>query len=101
MPLFISALLGGLLSFAGTMVGRVLISLGYTYIVFQGVLPSIEVFREHANTLMGQAGNISPVIMQIAGVLQIGTCLTMLFNAMVSRVAMQATFGAIKKMTLK
>lgn len=101
MPLWISALLGGLLNFAGSMVGRILLSLGFTYISFQGVLPSIQAFQQHAASAMSQAGGISPVVYQMMGVLQIGTCLTMLFNALVSRIAMQATFGAIKALVVK
>ena len=37
MPVFIAALIGGLVSAAGSLVGRVLVSLGIGYVVFSGL----------------------------------------------------------------
>jgi hypothetical protein len=69
MPLLVGAFIGALISAAGTILGQILISLGIGFVAYQG----IDMFLIAAKqTFLGSLG-LSPVITQLAGVLQVGS----------------------------
>ena len=99
MPLFLAALVGALISAAGTIVGQVLISLGIGYIVFTGVDASIGWAK---NFLLQQLAGMPAQALQIAGTLQIGRCISILTSALLMRMTLQGLkSGTIKKMVAK
>jgi len=99
MPVFIAALIGALVQAAGTLVGRVLISLGIGYVAYSGLDVSITWVRDQAiASLSGLAGQT----VQAAGVLRIGTCISILTSAMLARITLNGlTGGVLKKMVVK
>lgn len=96
MPVFIAALLGGLVSAAGTLVGRVLVSLGLGYVTFQGVDASITWARDFA---VGKFAALSGNALAVVSTLQIGTVISILTSALLARMVLQGlTGGAIKRL---
>jgi Protein of unknown function (DUF2523) len=102
MPVFMAALLGGLYAALGHMVGRVLISLGIGYIAFQGFDAGLTVLHDQAMQRLGGLDSLGATAVQLAGVLQIGTCMNMLFSAWSMRLVVSGlTSGVITKMVHK
>lgn len=102
MNLFIAALLGGLVQAAGTLVGRVLISLGVGFVVFTGVDASITAIKGQALASLNSATSFGPQIAAFIGVLQVGTCINIVFSAWSARLVLAGlTGGTLKRMVLK
>jgi hypothetical protein len=100
MPLIIAALWGALINIAGTLVGKVLLSLGIGYLTFTGVDASITWAK--AQFLAGLTG-IPAAAVGLAGLMKVGVCVSMLLSAVTARVTlagMQAG-GSMKKMVVK
>jgi energy-converting hydrogenase Eha subunit H len=99
MPLLIQALLGGLVQAAGTLVGKVLLSLGIGYVSYTG----INLFFDSAKQqLFSAIASQAPVVLQLAGVLQIGTCVNILISAALAKLTLMGlTNGAITRMVTK
>jgi len=93
------ALLGLLIQVAGTLVGKVLISLGIGYASYKG----IDVFVGAAKQqFLESLSWLSPETMNMVGMLQVGTCVNMLCSALLARMALKGmTGGALKSMVLK
>ena len=99
MPLFIGALIGALIQAAGTLVGKVLLSLGIGYVTFTGVDTSITWARDQF--FAGLSGMPSTAL-QLAGVLQVGTCVSIMTSALVVKLTLAGlTSGTLKKMVVK
>ena len=99
MPLFIAALVGALIQIAGTLVGKVLVSLGIGLVVYTGVDASISWARDLA------LSNIQGLPADAVGILstmKVGVFISMVSSALVVRMTMQGlTGGAIKRMVQK
>lgn len=99
MPLFLAALMGALVSVAGTLVGRVLLSLGIGLAVFSGVDSSIAWARDFAvsSILATSAQTVA-----VASTLKVGVCISILTSALVARMTLNGlTSGTITKMVQK
>lgn len=92
MPLFIAALIGGLIQAASTMVGRVLVGLGIGVAVFSGVSTLINAARTMAFQYLDQAAGAAQIA-QYMGMLQIGTCINILFSALIIRLTLRGLTG--------
>lgn len=93
------ALLGWLVSIAGTLVGKVLLSLGITYFAYKGV--DIAIGAAKANFFTG-LGGLSPTTVGILGVMKVDVAVNMLFSALVGRMTLAGmTSGVVKRMVLK
>lgn len=102
MNLFLSALFGGLVQVAGSLVGRVLLSLGISYLVYTGVDAALSGMKQQAFAALSSATSFAPQLSAFVGVLQIGTCLNIIFSAWAARLALAGmTSGTIKKMVVK
>ena len=96
MPLLIAALWGALVPMLGTMVGRVLVSLGIGYVSYTGIDATMGWAK--AQFLSGMSGLPSQAI-GLASTMKIGVCVSMLLSALVARLVLQGlTGGAITKM---
>lgn len=101
MHLFIAALLGGLVQIAGTLVGRVLLSLGIGFVVYSGVDAALDTVKALAFDKLGTVASFGPTLVELVGVLQVGTCLNIVFSAYAARLVLAGvTGGALKRMTL-
>lgn len=99
MPAFIAALLGGLITAAGTLVGKVLISLGIGYVAYSGMDTLIEASK--ASFFSSVAGQ-GATVMQLAGVLQVGTCVNIIASAYLARLVVAGlTNGKLTSMVHK
>lgn len=99
MPVFLAALLGGLVSAAGSIVGRVLIALGIGFVAYTGV----DVTMTAIKTGIASAGGALPMgLAGMLGVLKIGTGFNILISALVARLTLNGlTSGTIKRMVIK
>lgn len=96
MPLFIGALLGGLIQIAGTLVGRVLLSLGIGFVVFSGLDTSLDWVKSEIISSIGQSGSQA---LAAASALRLGTCISILISALSARLLLNGlTGGTLKKM---
>ena len=99
MPLFLAALWGALIPMLGTMVGRVLISLGVGYVAFSGVDASLEWAKgQFLTSVSGLPANA----IALAHTMKIGVCVSMLLSALVARLVLKGLQGgALKHMVAK
>ena len=99
MPLWVSSIVGGFIEVAGTLVGKVLLSLGIGYVAYSGIDTALTVAKDAF--LDGMAGLPADAI-AIAALLKIGTCVSMLLSAVATKFLIAgATSGALKKMVIK
>ena len=99
MPLFIAALWGALIPMLGSVVARVLVSLGIGYVAFSGVDSSIAWVK--AQFISGMSG-LPATAVGLAGVLKVDVCVSMLLSALVMRLTYQGlTSGVMKRMVAK
>ena len=99
MPIFVAALLGGLVSAAGSLVGRVLISLGVSYVSFKGM----DVLLASIKSLVSSNLSGLPVgVVGLLGLFKIGTMINILFSAITVRMTLIGLkSGAITKAMFK
>lgn len=99
MPLFIAALIGGLVSAAGTFVGQVLISLGIGYVTFTGLDTSLDWVK---GQIVTGVGGLPAQAVAVLGAARVGTVLAIVLSAITARMLLDGlTGGAIKKMVVK
>ncbi len=99
MPLLIQALLGGLIQAAGTLVGKVLLSLGIGYVSYTGIN---LLFDSAKQTLFANIASQAPVAVQLAGVLQVGTCVNIMVSAALAKLVLAGlTNGTLTRMVTK
>jgi len=94
-----AALLGALVQIAGTLVGKVLLSLGIGYVAYKGLDASLAWAK---SSVFANLAGLSPTTLQVLGVLQIGTAINILISALTARLVLKGmTGGALKAMVLK
>lgn len=99
MHIFIAALLGGLVSAMGSLVGRVLIALGIGYVTYQGLNLLLD-FAETAifSNLLGADSQTIAVM----SLLKIGSAVNVIISAINVRLIVGGlTSGAVTKMVIK
>lgn len=98
MPL-IYALLGALIQGAGSIVGRVLISLGIGYVAYQGLDTSIAWLRAQ---IAVSAGGLPAQGLAVLSALNVGSGVSVLISALSARLVLSGlTGGTIKRMVQK
>ena len=100
MPLLIAALWGALLQIAGTLVGRVLLSLGIGYVTFTAVDTSIAWAK--AQFLTGMSG-LPAAAVGMAHTMKLGICVSMILSAITARLVLGGLTagGSLTKMVQK
>lgn len=100
MPLFIAALIGALVQAAGTLVGKVLLSLCIGFVTYTGVDASIDWAK--AEFLSGLSG-IPAAAVGLAGIMKVGVVVSMLTSAVTARLTLQglAAGGKLTRMVTK
>jgi hypothetical protein len=95
MPVFISALLGGLVNVAGSIAGRVMIALGISVVTFTGFSTTLGWLKTMALTNLQ---SLPPSIIGLLGVLKVGVCISMLASAYFARLTINGLTGdTVKK----
>jgi hypothetical protein len=76
MPLLLGALLGLIIQSIGTLVGRVLISLGISYVAYKGIDTLVGSVKDN---LISSISGLSPIALQLAGFLTDDSITAMVF----------------------
>lgn len=99
MPIWVASLIGALIEVAGTLVGKVLLSLGIGYAVYSGVDTSLAFAK--SQFLSGVAGLPADAI-AVAGLLKVGVCVSMLISALTARMTLAGLQGGtIRKFAMR
>lgn len=99
MPLFLAALLGGLIQACGSLVGRVLVSLGVGYVAYSGVDTSITWARDF---LLDRIGALPANAIAVASTMKLGVCISILTSAILARMVLGGlTNGTLKRMVTR
>lgn len=99
MHIFIGALIGALIQVLGTLVGKILVSLGIGYAVFSGVDLSIAYARDmFIARISAQGANA----VAVASALKVGVCVSIITSAITTRLTINGlTGGTLKRFTVK
>ena len=99
MPLFLAALLGGLVQAAGSIVGRVLIALGIGYVSYTGISALLTVIK---GQVIAQLTGAPATIVAIMGLLKIDVAVSVIFSALAARLVIQGlTSDKVTRMVVK
>lgn len=99
MPVFIAALIGGLIQAAGTFVGRVLISLGFGYVVMTGIDTSLDWIQ---GMIAGSFGGLPARVMSVLSATGVGSAVSIVASAIAARMLLDGlTGGTIKRLVLR
>lgn len=99
MPLLIAALWGALIPMLGSMVGRVLVSLGIGYVSYTGIDAGMTWAK--GQFLSGMSG-LPAAAVGLASTMKVGVCVSMLLSALVARLVLQGlTGGVLTRMVTK
>jgi len=78
MPIFVSALLGGLINICGTIAGRVMIGLGISVVTYTGLSASIDYLKTSA---IAQLGALPAQVLSIMSIMKVGSSLSIIMSA--------------------
>ena len=99
MNLIIAAVAGALIQIAGSLVGRVLLSLGMGYVTYTGVSTALSWFRDQFSSYMSATGS---TIAGLAGVLKLDVGISVLIAAVTARLLLDGIAGGtFKKLVIK
>ena len=99
MPIFIAALIGGLVQAASSLVGRVMVALGVGYVAYTGIDVALDAAKAQ---FFSAAAGLPPEVYGMLGVLKIGTGVNIICSALVARLVLNGlTSGTIKRMVVK
>lgn len=96
--LLVPALLGGLATAMGSLVGRVIIALGIGFVTYTGISVAINAMRD--SVISGISG-LPGDALSLVGYLWIDKGITIIFSAVAASIAMRGISGSIKKAVLK
>ena len=91
MPWIISVLLGGLLRVAGSMVGRVLLALGFGFVEYTGISYLIDQAKTTALSLFGGVG--TSMLAEWAGFLRLDQHVSIVISAIGVKVLLNSMGG--------
>jgi hypothetical protein len=99
MPIWIAALIGGLVQSAFSMVGRVLVALGFSYVTFSGLDTSLSWIK---TTIQSSVTGLPSQALSVLGACNVGIAVSIVLSAISARMIFDGmTGGAIRKMVLK
>lgn len=91
MPLFVSMILGGLLQIVGSLVGRVLLALGFGFVEYTGINLLLDNVKQQASGLIGAVGG--SVLAEWAGFFRIDVHLSIILSAIGVKVLLNSLGG--------
>lgn len=100
MPIFLAAFLGGLAQAAFSMVGRVLISLGFSYITYKGLDTALNYCKDQ---IISNFGGLPGQVVQVLGAAKVGTAIGIVIAAISMRMLLSGmgAAGSIRKLVLR
>lgn len=98
-PLLVPALIGGLIQALGTIVGRILISLGVGFVAYTGISAGIDYLKAQ---VVARLGGLPADIVTILSLGEIDTAISITFSAIAVRLLIQGiSGGTFKRMVWK
>ena len=99
MPVLIVWLLRGLLGIAPSLIATVLTRLGVGMVTYTGISALTATL---SNEIFGSFSGVDPIVMQLFGVLQVGTCIKIMLSAITVKLTIKGLSGAgsIKKIVM-
>lgn len=98
MPVWVASLMGGFVFLVGSMVGRVLIALGMSFVTFGGIS---VLFSGLKSIVVSNLGYMPQKILLLLGYVKIDVAITMIFSAMVARLVLMGLSNAGLWMTMR
>src|SRR5207245_8870182 len=99
MPFFLAAVWVALIQMAGTLVGKVLVSLGIGFVEYTALDASLNWLKA---TIAAQWSGIGADTLQVASTMRLGTGVSILISAIGARLVLDGmTAGKIKRMVVK
>ncbi|MGB6101697.1 MAG: DUF2523 domain-containing protein [Comamonas sp.] len=99
MPVFLAALGGVLINLVGTIVGRVMIALGIGVVTYTGMNTTLGWLKAQA---LASIQTLPPEVVGLLGLLQVGTCISIVTSAMAARAVINGISGdTFKRWVLK
>lgn len=100
MPWIVSVLLGGLLQIAGSLVGRVVIALGFGFVEYVGISALVDSVKAQATGLIQSVGASS--LADWAGFFRIDVHISIVISAIGAKVLLSALSGdKVRKLVQK
>lgn len=96
--LFVPALMGGLATAMGSLVGRAVIGLGIGFVTYKGIDVGMQALQ--ANAITSFKG-IPAGMIGLMGYLWIDKAITVIFSAITVAITFKTIGGAMKRMTFK
>lgn len=90
MPSLLSTLLGGLITIAGSMAGRIAVALGFSLITYTGVSASLGWLKTQS---IAAAMGLGPEIVGMLATMKVGQCINIVFSATVARLLLDGLNG--------
>lgn len=99
MPLFIAALLGGLVNIAATLAGRIFIALGLSVLTVTGMDTTIGWLMDKALTALN---GLPAEMVSLLAYVGVGQCLSIISSAFLARMLLDGlSGGSLKKWVVK
>lgn len=99
MPVWVLSLLGGVLSIVGSLVGRVLLSLGVGFVAFNGVQSLMSSMKAQ---VISQFSGLPSTIVGILAVTKVDVAISIVFSAIAARLVINGLQSdVIKKLVFK
>lgn len=99
MPLFVAALLGGLVQVAGSIVGRVLIALSIGYVTYSGLSALLDSVKAQVMVLLSGG---PATIVTIMALLKVDVAVSIIFSAYAARLVLAGlTSDKLTRMVVK
>lgn len=90
MPIFLAAFGGMLLNIAGSLVLRVLVSLGVGLVAYKGMTTSLDWLKAQA---IASVVGLPPDVLGMMSTLKVGNCISIIFSAILARLVIQGVTG--------
>lgn len=98
MPYLVSLIWGALALTIRSLVGRVILALGISYVTYQGVDTLISSLRTAAFSVLS---GVDPTILGLVGLARIGESISVVVSAVAAKYALQGLSGSLTKMGVK
>lgn len=99
MPLLVAALIGGLVQAAFSIVGRVLISLGFAYLTMTGIDTSLDWIK---GQIASSVGGLPAQALAVLSACRVGSAVAIVLSALAARMVFDGmASGTIRKLVLK
>lgn len=82
---------GALINIAGTVAGRVLLSLGVALVTYTGVSLSIDWLKSQ---MLSSLNGLPVEVIGMLSMMKVGVCISMLFSALLARLTRQGLSGS-------